>query len=268
MGISSSSVNVVYAATMPINPGPGIFKTINGSEWEEITGTNLPDRMPTDLHVDVNDHDIVFVTYGGFGTSHLFRTTDGGSTWEDIGQGLPDIPGWSVVIDPLYPEQIYYGNEFGVFVSLDDGQHWQPFNEGLGDGAFAMDLKISESDRTLRVATHGNGVYERPLIGEWVGYEDPNVTEDVFSLECYPNPFQTYTTVSFKISGLSYICLLVIDLSGKPVKSIYTGEMPGGMKQIRWNGTRDDGSKLTPGLYLIRMEQGNKSQTIKVQLIQ
>jgi photosystem II stability/assembly factor-like uncharacterized protein len=267
LGISSSSINVVYAATMPINPGPGIFKTTNGSEWEEITGANLPDRMPTDLHVDVNDHDIVYVTYGGFGSSHLFMTTDGGLNWMDIGQELPDIPGWSVTTDPEYPEHIYYGNEFGVFVSTDGGEHWEEFNEGLGDGAFVMDLKISMSNRKLRAATHGNGVYERALIGSAVGVKEAIPNTDVFNLKCYPNPFQTYTTVLFTLQDSGTTRTVIFDLSGKRVRSLYNGDLPVGEHRFFWDGTGDNGNKLPPGLYFIRIDQNTKFSTIKLQIL-
>jgi len=57
----------------------------------------------------------------GFESSHLYRTVDGGENWTNIGENLPDIPAWSVVTDPAYPEHIYFGNEFGVYISTDNG---------------------------------------------------------------------------------------------------------------------------------------------------
>lgn len=163
MDISSTSTDVVYAATMPWNNRSQIFRTFNGgATWVDIT-QGLPDRVITDIHVDKNNHEIVYITFGGFGTSHLYMTHNAGDTWHDIGEELPDIPAWSVTNDPMYPEIIYFGNEFGVYISYDEGNIWQEYMDGFGDGVFAMDLKISMSNRKIRVASHGNGSFERPL---------------------------------------------------------------------------------------------------------
>ncbi|MBK6936475.1 MAG: hypothetical protein IPH18_06015 [Chitinophagaceae bacterium] len=83
--------------------------------YTSIKGT-LPNRFVMDFAVSATNDDSVFVVLGGFGTSHVYATGDGGSTWTDVGTGLPDVPFNAVLIDRVNPEVIYAGCDFGVFV--------------------------------------------------------------------------------------------------------------------------------------------------------
>jgi len=267
MDISSTNTQVVYAATVPWYTRTYVYKTISGgSEWLNITG-ELPDRYPTDIHVDVNDHDIVYITLGGFGTSHLFKTTDGGDTWESIGEGLPDIPGWSVISDPEFPDHIYYGNEFGVYASTNGGITWEEFNEGLIDAVFGMDLKISMSDRKLRVATHGNGAWQRPLIGSTVSTEDDLVKNEEILLKNFPNPFKDNTTISYSLTNSEFVTLTIYDLTGRKVIEMVNEVQNAGAYEIAWNASDDKGNRLPEGIYICTLLAGNRSYSTKVQIL-
>ena len=171
LSVADNNQNFVYAATAPIDHPANIYRTTNGgTNWVNIT-QNLPDRYPMDIDANPNDPDTAYIVFSGFGTSHLFKTTDAGNSWIDKGAGLPDVPTSAVVVDPDYPDRIYVGNDLGVFVSLDGGDSWQTFNDGLVDAVIVMDLNISPSNRMLRCVTHGSGVFERPLISGSVPVE-------------------------------------------------------------------------------------------------
>ncbi len=165
MAISSTDPNIVYVGTAPRATTAHVFATTNGgTSWTNITGT-LPNRYPIDLAVDPNNSQTVYIAMGGFGAGHFFKSTDGGANWTDISTSLPDVPGTAIAIDPINSNTIYVGNDIGVYASTDGGTTWSAFNEGLTDAVLVADLVISPANRTLRVVTHGNGVYERKLIG-------------------------------------------------------------------------------------------------------
>ncbi len=171
LSAADNDQNIVYAATAPVSHAASVYRTTNGgTNWTNIT-QNLPDRYPMDIDVKPDDPNTAYIVFSGFGTSHLFKTTDGGSTWTDIGSELPDVPTSAVIIDPDYPDRVYVGNDLGVFVSLDGGDSWQTFSDGLVDAVIVMDLSISPSNRKLRCVTHGSGVFERPLISEPIPVE-------------------------------------------------------------------------------------------------
>ncbi|MCK4771380.1 MAG: T9SS type A sorting domain-containing protein [Candidatus Latescibacteria bacterium] len=156
--------DIVWAATVPAATRAGVFRSTNGgSSWMNITG-NLPDRYPVDIVASYYDRDTAYIVFSGFGTSHLFRTGDGGATWEDIDQGkLPDVPTSAFAIDPYNRNYLYLGNDLGVWFSPDDGETWEPFTNGLPT-ALVMDLSISRADWTIRAAVHGLGAWERTLV--------------------------------------------------------------------------------------------------------
>ena len=84
--------------------------------------------------------------------------------WEDIGDGLPDLPTNAIAVDSEDPKNIYIGNDLGVWVTTDYGENWSSFNGGLPEAVLVMDLSLQESGRKIRAVTHGNGVYERSLL--------------------------------------------------------------------------------------------------------
>lgn len=164
MEVSPTDSDIVYAASAPINGRCHVYVTHNaGDEWIDITGT-LPDLFPSDLTVSNLDPDKVFITFMGYENSHLFRTDDGGDTWVDISNGLPDVPASAVITDPWDYRVVYVGTDLGVFVSLNSGQDWEPFMDGMPT-AMITDLKVYAPDRLLRAATHGNGVFQRAMVG-------------------------------------------------------------------------------------------------------
>ncbi len=265
MGMSSTSTDVVYVATMARNSRARLYKTIiGGSYWKDVTA-DLPDRMITDIHVDVNNHNILFITLGGFGTSHLYRSDDSGETWTDIGSILPDIPGWSVINDPLNPDIIYYGNEFGIYVSNNNGQSWSEINEGLGDGVFAMDLKISVSNNKLRVATHGNGIYEIPVESTIGMDENRSHYSDVLEFTNYPNPFYDQTILRFELAKETRVRISVYDVSGRLVEELIDKELSADAHEISFNVNHSLRAKN--GVYLCRLMAGDQTRTLKLQVI-
>ena len=88
---------------------------------------------------------------------HFYRTRDGGKTWQAITTGLP-AEGYAHTIkeDPKRPGLLFAGTERAVFVSFDDGDHWQSLQLNLPVTSM-RDIAIKDND--LIVATHGRGFW-------------------------------------------------------------------------------------------------------------
>jgi uncharacterized repeat protein (TIGR01451 family) len=106
----------------------------------------------------------------GNGFGHVFKSTDGGATWTlaDGNQtasnpnAIPDIPAWSVVVDPSDSQRIYVGTDLGVFVTLDGGANWAKETTGFSN-TVVKSLKIQNGPggvETLYAFTHGRGVFK------------------------------------------------------------------------------------------------------------
>jgi photosystem II stability/assembly factor-like uncharacterized protein len=88
---------------------------------------------------------------------YLYRTTDGGRHWTSITAGIPDNAFVNVVReDPKHPGLLYAGTERGMFVSFDDGTHWQSLQQNLPMTS-VRDIDVHGND--LVIATHGRGFW-------------------------------------------------------------------------------------------------------------
>jgi hypothetical protein len=88
---------------------------------------------------------------------YLYRTRDGGKTWQVITRGLPaGVYVQTVKEDPVRRGLLFAGTERGVFVSFNDGDDWQSLQLNL-PATSMRDLAIKGDD--LIVATHGRGFW-------------------------------------------------------------------------------------------------------------
>jgi photosystem II stability/assembly factor-like uncharacterized protein len=88
---------------------------------------------------------------------YIYRTRDLGKSWQRITTGLPaGVYVHTVKEDPVRQGLLFAGTERGVFLSFDDGDHWQPLQLNLPVTSM-RDLQIYDTD--LIVATHGRGFW-------------------------------------------------------------------------------------------------------------
>jgi len=126
-------------------PLPGV------RSWAKISSIDLSSLNPAVAYVAVDGQRLDDFT------PHAFRTADGGRSWTEIDRGLPTDQIVSVVrADPVRPGLLYAGTETSVFVSFDDGDHWQPLRQNLPT-AWARDLTIHGDD--LVVGTQGRSIW-------------------------------------------------------------------------------------------------------------
>jgi photosystem II stability/assembly factor-like uncharacterized protein len=88
---------------------------------------------------------------------HIYRTHDGGKTWTEIVAGIPGGAPVSVVReDPKRKGLLFAGSETQVYVSFDDGDHWQSLRLNMAPSS-VRDLIVKDDD--LVVGTHGRGIW-------------------------------------------------------------------------------------------------------------
>jgi len=86
---------------------------------------------------------------------YIYRTTDGGRTWQLIANGLPIFVN-VVREDPVRRGLLYAGTERGMYVSFDDGANWQPLQQNLPVTSI-RDIDVHGND--LVIATHGRAFW-------------------------------------------------------------------------------------------------------------
>ena len=124
----------------------------------------------SDIAVDWADAALasVYVAFGGQGDPRHVWWHDG-TRWASrsgipgSGSNLLDVEHNALAVDQTAPNNVYVGADIGVWHSPDRGLTWQPLENGLPDAPI-YDLQIHPTQRLLRAATHGRGLYEIELI--------------------------------------------------------------------------------------------------------
>ena len=126
-------------------------------------GSVLADRRVTSITVNPSNHLVAYATFKAPGSNGVFRTVDGGATWTSISANLPQVPAYSLVVDPRTSKaaprgRIYVGTEVGVFVSINNGKSWTSLGTGLPNAPI-VDLQFNKSFEVLVAATQGRGAF-------------------------------------------------------------------------------------------------------------
>ena len=159
LAASYKNLNTLWAGT---DDGLLWRTTDGGANWKNITPPGLPTwSKVTQIDASRFDDETSYVSVSRMRADdmkpYIFRTHDGGATWQAIVSGLPaDAPVNTVRQDPLKKGLLYAGTETGVYVSLDDGDHWQPLEYNLPHTSM-RDLMVKDDD--LIVATHGRAFW-------------------------------------------------------------------------------------------------------------
>ncbi len=139
-----------------------LWRTRNGGKnWEDIRKDPLPVRWISRIVASKYEFGTVYVTQTGRrdddAAVYIWRSTDFGSTWEDISANVPAGPVNVIREDPEKEDVLYLGTDVGVYVSKNAGESW----EVLGDlpCTYVHDLAIHPRENLIIVATHGRGMF-------------------------------------------------------------------------------------------------------------
>ncbi len=176
IGVAPSNPNVVYVGTgeadmrSQISYGNGMYKSTDGGRtWTHIGLDNT--RQIGRVLVDPLNPDVVFVAalghvYGANPDRGVFRTRDGGATWQRVLFKNNDVGAIDLNFDPATSQTIYaslwntrrppwsiyppsYGPGSGLYKSTDGGATWQPLGAGLPtDGLGRIGVAVAPSMRT------------------------------------------------------------------------------------------------------------------------
>lgn len=131
--------------------------------------------------VFVDPHDItgntIYVTVEAFATQsdsvrQVYRSIDGGTTWQDITANLPPVPANSVVVDPQDANTVYLATDAGVFstrqvagCAMAAAECWSAFGANLPESPVVALVAppLGSAVQTLTAATYGRGIWQNQL---------------------------------------------------------------------------------------------------------
>jgi photosystem II stability/assembly factor-like uncharacterized protein len=156
---SPLDVNRIWAGT---DDGQIQVTTNGGTSWTNVTPPQLvPWAKVSQLDAGHFDAQTVYAAINTIRLDdlrpHIFRTHDGGKTWTEIDNGIPQDENVNAVReDPKRKGLLFAATERAVYVSFDDGDHWQSLRQNM-PASSVRDIIVKDDD--LVAGTHGRGFW-------------------------------------------------------------------------------------------------------------
>src|SRR6266545_5008352 len=229
--------------------------TDDGQHWSNVT-PKMPEWSTVDL-IEPSPHDgnTAYVAVDRHKLDdfkpYIFKTIDLGKNWNSIVHGIPDgAYVHALREDPKRKGLLYAGTELGVFVSFDDGAHWQPLQLNLPVTPI-HDLVVKDDD--LVVATHGRSFWMLDDLTPVRQVNAQSAAADVILYQPqtalrlhYPEEFDKRQPVGdnpppgaiidyyFKTAPKEEVSLEILDASGKVVRHLSSKEKKEGEQPPEW----------------------------------
>jgi hypothetical protein len=230
-----------------------------------------------------------------------YRSTNGGTTWDSLGGGLPlnfaarsfatigsrlfmcgtgssstlfvstdnganwtNVTGSTQAVQVLAAGDTVWVNGITPFYSTNFGQTWTAVNTaGVPGGSFS---KIAIGRGWLFGAVGGpgqHGVYRRVLPGAVAGREREIEAVASFALEQnYPNPFNLSTVINYQLPLKSYVTMKIFNLLGQETATLVNEKKEAGSYSVRWNA-----AGVPSGVYFYRLQTGSFIETKRMVLL-
>ncbi len=168
--------DVPFNTIVTINESPSRFGllyigTDDGYIWTSsdagYTWKKISDGLPQGLYVSRvvasrHKENRVYATLNGYRNDHfkayVYKSEDGGITWQSISGNLPAEPVNVIQEDPVNEKIVYLGTDNGAYCSLDQGLSWMTIGGNLPRVA-VHDLVVHPRDNELVLGTHGRSIY-------------------------------------------------------------------------------------------------------------
>ncbi len=262
--------------------------TIEASRYDEATAYATFDRH----------------TFGDM-KPYAYKTTDYGKTWTALPAQESGARGYAHVIkeDSQDPNLLFLGTEFGLWISVDGGQHWAQYKGSNFPAVAVRDIAVQARESDLVLATHGRGIW---IIDDISGLRA--LTPDLMAKEAalipgrsiqylesgggWPEGDESFTGRSRSSEAqITYyqrsrhifgdLKIEILDADGKVVDTV-AGSKHRGLNRASWSmrikapavppaatllGEAAQGPRVLPGMYTVKMTKGDNVYTEKLNLV-
>jgi photosystem II stability/assembly factor-like uncharacterized protein len=221
LGPSKRTANVIWTGS---DDGLVHVTRNGGTSWANVTPKEMPDFGRVSI-IDASAFDSATAYVAvkrpllDDRAPYVFRTHDFGKTWTKITNGIPAQDYVHAVReDPAKRGLLYAGTQHGVYVSTDDGDHWQRLSLNLPDVPVA---DVIVAGNSLAIATHGRGFYILDDLGPLREYAPTTVAADV---KLFAPAVATRSSTPAQIrywlkAPAQKVTVDILDASGKVVRS-------------------------------------------------
>ena len=168
----------LFVADCPLDSGGGrVYRSEDsGLSWTMVITEQV---LPTEIAPSPVNSNTVYVS----AARGLYRSTDGGSNWEQLTNGLPTNAFSDIVLHPTTPLTAYVGVDAGIYKTTDGGITWKEINNGLNSSIINSLILNKRNPQHLFIGTEDNGVFVSINSGEeWTPLKDSQADEWVYGL--------------------------------------------------------------------------------------
>jgi photosystem II stability/assembly factor-like uncharacterized protein len=220
----------------------------NGKSWTNVTPKSMPkegtiNMFDISLHQPGRAFMAVFRYRGNDFFPYIFRTNDYGQSWDLLTDGKNGIPKdyfvRAVREDPDRKGLLYAGTEFGMFISFDDGRHWQAFQLNLPITPIT-DMMVYRKDLVL--ATQGRAFWILDDIGLLHQIQQTDLNKDL-TLYTPENPYRTQERGTLnRLSVYAYLkekpekaSLEILDAQDNVIRTLKELKSKKGLNNFTWD---------------------------------
>ena len=137
--------------------------------------------------------------------------------------------------------------------------------EVIGEGTFSIQLSGLEM-RDFRNSPVTVEIDIDLITGK--AEDSVNTTPLAFGLsQNYPNPFNMSTIITYNLEKAGEVEIVIYNSLGQEIRQLENDSHEPGKYSVMWNGTDDKGSRVTSGVYFVRMRQANRTDTMQMMLV-
>ena len=217
------------------NDGPVHVTHDGGKNWKDVTpNKNIKGGRVDSIEPSFHNPSKAFVTILryqlGDWKPYIYRTYDNGDSWDLITKGIPvDYPVRVLREDPKKEGLLFAGTEFGMFISFDDGNNWQSFQQNLPVTPIT-DIKIHRNDVVLSTMGRSFWIMDNISYLRTFSFSDNQILYPIENTIRYRNrPLnnnhvsypQTSVDIDYKISNelVEEIFIKITDLEDNVINS-------------------------------------------------
>ena len=255
ISISPSNNNIIYLGYGSVLE---IYKsTDQGQSWQLLPFPLLyQNNSPVYLAVNPHNPDTLYAavfSYGYF-PGGVYKSTDGGFTWEEKNNGLTSDD-WdinAISINFVNPDELFIGTGGGfpqaniLFRSINGGEYWDQFTNGLPDSGHVSSIVIDSEYLRIYIgvnAFNASGIYIYDEVTS-VNHESVELPKELYLSQNYPNPFNSVAIIPYIIPERAYVELSVYNILGKEIIKLVRGYQSAGTHRAEL-----DASRLSGGIY-------------------
>ena len=241
--------------------GRNILKTTDSGESWNIINTHSNYGLTSVYFLNEN------VGYVSSTSWDILKTIDGGNNWDIIHSEDHD--------DPRYLHSIFFVDknigfavgDWGTFLkTTDGGKNWSYSQLPNADNIGLYSLYFF--NRNLGYVLGGK-VFKTMYGGStFIDNSKKNLPIKNFDLlQNYPNPFNPKTTIPYQIDESSTIKISIYSITGQLVKELLNEYKQPGYYSIEWDGTDQNNTLVTSGIYLCKLSKNNSFKTRQIVLL-